>query len=74
MFKILCKVFEWSEECEKAFQELKRYLASPPFLSTPVLKEELLLYLAVLLSTVSSALVREEHGIQYPVYYTSRAL
>ena len=73
-FKILHKAFEWSEECEKAFQELKRYLASPPLLSTPILKEELLLYLAISLSAVSSALVREEHRIQFPVYYTSRAL
>ena len=52
-----------SEECEKAFQELKKYLASPPLLSTPVPKEELLLYLAVSQSAVSSALVRKEHGI-----------
>ena len=73
-FKILRKAFEWSEECERAFQELKRYLASPPLISTPVPKEELLLYLAISPSAVSSALVREEHGIQFPVYYTSRAL
>ena len=67
-FKILRKAFEWSEECEKVFQELKRYLASSPLLSAPVPKEELLLYLAVSPSAVSSALVREEHGNQYPVY------
>ena len=73
-FKILRKAFEWSEECERAFQELKIYLASPPLLSVPAPGEELLLYLAVSPSAVSSALVREEHGIQFPVYYTSRAL
>ena len=73
-FKILRKAFEWLEECEKVFQELKIYLALPPLLSTPVSKEELLLYLAVSLSAVSPALVREEHGIQFLVYYTSRAL
>ena len=73
-FKILRKAFEWSEEYEKAFQELKTYLASPPLLSTPIPREELLLYLAVSLSAVSSALVKEEHGIQFSVYYTSRVL
>ena len=73
-FQIFRKAFEWSEECEKAFQELKGYLASPPLLSTPVPKEKLLLYLAVSPLAVSSALVREEHGIQFPIYYTSRAL
>ena len=73
-FKILRKAFEWTEECEKAFQELKKYLTTPPLLSTPVEKEELFLYLAVSPLAVSSALVREEHGVQYPAYYTSRAL
>ena len=73
-FKILSKVFEWSEECEKAFQELKKYLASPPLLSTPIPNEELFLHLIVSSSIVSSALVREEYGIQYPVYYTNRTL
>ena len=73
-FKVLRKAFECSEECEEAFQELKKYLALPPLLSTPVLNEELFLYLAVSPSAVSSDLVREEHGIQFPVYYTSRAL
>ena len=32
------------------------------------------LYLAVSHSVVSSALIREEHDIQHPVYYNSRAL
>lgn len=32
-FKILKKAFEWKEECETAFQELKRYLSNPPLLS-----------------------------------------
>ena len=72
-FKILRKAFEWSEECEKAFQELKQYVASSPLLSKPILREELFLYLAVLPTVVSSALIREENGIQYPIYCTSRA-
>ena len=29
------KKFEWSEECENTFQQLKRYLASPPVLENP---------------------------------------
>ena len=73
-FKILRKAFEWSEEREKAFQELKQYLASPPLLLMPVPREELYLYLAVSPSAASSVLIREEHGIQHPVYYTSRTL
>lgn len=36
--------------------------------------EELFLYLAVSLATISVALIREEDRVQKPVYYTSRAL
>ena len=32
-FKVLRKVFEWIDECQGAFEELKTYLASPPLLS-----------------------------------------
>ena len=42
-------------------------------LSPSVQGEELYLYLAVSHAAVSAALVREEDGIQKPVYFTSRA-
>ena len=45
-----------------------------PLLSPSKQGEELYLYLAVSLTAVSSALVREEDRRQLPVYYTSRAL
>jgi hypothetical protein len=35
-FKILKKAFSKNPECEKAFQELKAYLVSPPLLGQPV--------------------------------------
>ncbi|KAM6593643.1 hypothetical protein CsatA_001346 [Cannabis sativa] len=41
------KQFEWTEECEKAFQELKAQLAKPSVLSKPLDGEELGIYLAV---------------------------
>uniref|UniRef100_A0A2N9H7Q3 Uncharacterized protein n=1 Tax=Fagus sylvatica TaxID=28930 RepID=A0A2N9H7Q3_FAGSY len=66
--------FQWTEECQQAFEELKAYLTSPPLLSPSQTGEELYLYLAVSASAVSSALIREEERIQKPVYYTSRAL
>uniref|UniRef100_A0A2N9FD92 Integrase catalytic domain-containing protein n=1 Tax=Fagus sylvatica TaxID=28930 RepID=A0A2N9FD92_FAGSY len=73
-FRTLRKAFQWTEECQKAFEELKVYLSSPPLLSPSQTSEELYLYLAVSASTVSSALIREKERIQKPVYYTSRAL
>ena len=64
----------WTAECEEAFQQLKKYLANPPLLSTPVLGEALYIYLVVSPTAVSSVLVREDMEVQRPVYYTSKAL
>ena len=73
-FKVLKKAFKWTDECQKAFQDLKTYLTTASLLSSFVLGEELYLYLAVTPHIVSSALVREEGKIQKHVYYTSKAL
>lgn len=73
-FMRLKKAFEWTNECQKAFEELKAYLASPPLLSLSKPDKELSLYLAMSPMTVSSALIREEDHMQLPVYYTNRAL
>ena len=73
-FRILKKAFEGTDECQKAFQDLKMYLIAAPLLSPSVMGEELFLYLAVTPHAVSSALIREEQKIQKPVYYTSKAL
>ena len=73
-FKILRKAFEWTDQCQKAFQDLKVYLTTAPLLSPFIPGEELYLYLAVSPHAVSSALIRKEGKVQKPVYYTSRAL
>uniref|UniRef100_A0A2N9GIU6 Uncharacterized protein n=1 Tax=Fagus sylvatica TaxID=28930 RepID=A0A2N9GIU6_FAGSY len=54
------KAFEWTDECQQAFEELKKYLTEPPLLSPSKQGEELYLYLAVSPTAVSSALIREE--------------
>ena len=56
-----------------AFQELKRYLSNPPLLSLSKEGEDLLLYLAVFVTAVNTALIREENKIQLSVYYISQA-
>jgi hypothetical protein len=73
-FKILKKAFEWNSECEEAFEKLKEYLTNPALLSRPDEGEILYLYLAVCPSAVSSALVREDSGIQKSVYFTSKEI
>ena len=72
-FHTLRKSFEWTNECQKAFEDLKKYLSSPPLLNLSKLGEELYLYLAISQAAVSVALVREEDGSQRPVYFISRA-
>ena len=72
-FKTLRKAFTWTDKCQKSFEELKMYLTSPPLLSPSKQGEPLSLYLAVSPTVVSSALIREEDGVQLPVYYTSKA-
>ena len=73
-FRTLKKSFEWTDECQQAFKELKAYLSAPPLLSPSQLGEELFLYLAVSPAAVSAALIREEKKVQKPVYYANRAL
>ena len=68
------KKFEWSEECENAFQQLKHYLATPPVLAKPVEGEPLFLYIAVSATAVSGVLIREERGEQKLIFYISKTL
>ncbi|KAK0582887.1 hypothetical protein LWI29_030790 [Acer saccharum] len=68
------KGIEWNEDCEKAFQALKDYLGRAPLLSKPETGETLYMYLSVSEVATSSVLVRQEEGIQKPIYYTSKAL
>ncbi|KAK0570756.1 hypothetical protein LWI29_005946 [Acer saccharum] len=68
------KTFEWNDDCEKAFQDLKAYLKSPPLLSKPKDNETLFIYLAVSDTAVSAVLVREKVSNQHPVYYVSKTL
>ena len=72
-FQVLRKSFEWTDECQKAFEDLKKYLSSPPLLSPSMPGEELYLYIVVSQAAVSTALVRDERGSQRPVYFISRA-
>jgi hypothetical protein len=69
--KVLKKAFEWTNECQQAFEELKTYLATPPLLSPSKQGEKLYLYLVISPTIVSLALLREEDKRQLPVYYTS---
>ena len=68
------KGFEWSEECTVAFQQLKEYLSRPSIMSSPAADEVLCAYIAVATHAVSLVLIREDNGLQRPVYYVSKSL
>jgi len=46
----------WNEECEEAFNKIKRYLQSPPLLVPPVSGRPLILYLTVTATTMGCVL------------------
>ena len=58
--RVLRKAFEWTNECQQAFEDLKAYLTSTMLLSSSKPGEELYLYLVVSPQAVNSALIREE--------------
>jgi hypothetical protein len=72
--------FEWSEEADTAFAELKQFLTSPLVLTTPKEGETLLLYITATNRVVSTAIVVEheevEHvyKVQRPVYFINVVL
>ena len=69
-FKILrqMKDFTWMEEYQKAFDDLKQYLGSPPLLTKPNINDELSMYLVTTPEAISSILVQEENKMQNPIY------
>lgn len=58
LLKVLKKTFEWKDECEKAFLDLKKFFGCPSLLSRPVLGEKLYLYLVISESAVFSTLIQ----------------
>jgi hypothetical protein len=82
MYKLLKKFdfFRWTEETQKALDDLKALISKPPILASSEPSETLILYVMATPHVVSAALVveREEPGhvykVQWPVYYISKVL
>ncbi|XP_057723967.1 uncharacterized protein LOC130939916 [Arachis stenosperma] len=66
--------FNWSSECETAFQKLKSMILSPPILQKPNSEKPLSLYLSISQNAISSVLVTEIRGKYEPVYFVSKTL
>ncbi|CAA0830710.1 Unknown protein, partial [Striga hermonthica] len=68
------KSFEWTMECQNAFDNIKEVLSRLPTLQKPLPDEPLYLYLGVSNVAVSAVLIRQDGLEQLPVYYVSKAL
>jgi hypothetical protein len=74
------KKFEWIEEADAAFSQLKKVLPTLPVLVAPKERKPLLLYIAATHQVVSMVLEVERseegkaHGVQRPVYFLSEVL
>ena len=65
----------WNEECDRAFTQIKQYLAEPPILTSPDTGETLFVYLAILDIAVSAALFKENKDRkQRPVFFVRKSL
>ena len=67
------KGFQWDEECDAAFQDLKDYLMQASMLTAPKRGKDLFMYLLVSEHAVSTVLLRDR-GVQQPVYYINKTL
>ncbi|GJT85824.1 reverse transcriptase domain-containing protein [Tanacetum coccineum] len=66
--------FQWTQEAELAFKQMKKLIVELPMLTAPKEKEELIMYLAATKEAISAVLMTERGGKQLPVYFVSRAL
>ena len=57
------KGFEWSEDCVRAFQQLKEYVSRPPIMSSPEVDEVLFAYIAVASHAVSLVLIWDDERV-----------
>ncbi|PKA57514.1 RNA-directed DNA polymerase like [Apostasia shenzhenica] len=65
---------QWTDECEAAFTELKKYLTMAPMLVAPKPGEILSLYLGASDAAVSVVLVNDDKGTHCPIFYISHIL
>ena len=66
---------EWNEECDRAFTQIKQYIAEPSILASPDTNETLFVYLVISDTAVSIALFKEnEDGKQRPMFFFSKSL
>jgi len=79
LFSVLLKLksdqeFKWENEQQKAFEEIKEYMKSPPVLVPPQKGKPFKLHVAAGDHTIGSALIQEFKGKERVIFYLSRRL
>jgi hypothetical protein len=64
--------FKWGDVQQKAFEEIKEYMKSPPVLVPPQQGKPFKLYVWTDSQTIGSALMQEFEGKERVVFYLSR--
>ncbi|XP_039012179.1 uncharacterized protein LOC120141335, partial [Hibiscus syriacus] len=65
---------EWSEDCQRAFETVKRYLSSTPILAPPISSKPLILYLSVYENSMGCVLGQRDQTEkkERAIYYLSK--
>ncbi|GJU71297.1 reverse transcriptase domain-containing protein [Tanacetum coccineum] len=58
--------FQWTQEAEAAFKQMKKLIAELPTLTAPREHEELIIYLAATKEAISAVLMMDQEGKQIP--------
>ena len=66
--------FTWGAEQQGAFEEIKKYLSSPPVLKAPTSGVPFRLYIAAEDKVTDAALTQETEGKEHMITYVSRQL
>ena len=64
--------FEWTSQCEEAFQELKKLLTTAPILRHPDLTKPFFLWTDASEVGLGAVLEQKENGERHPIAYASR--
>jgi ribonuclease HI len=68
-------LFKWDQACQNAFEDIKKYLSSPPILSAPTKGKPLIRYTAAMPTSLGALLAQNsETGKEVALYYLSRTL
>ena len=67
-------VGEWTEECQQAFDNLKKRLLEPPILKRPTPEDEYVLQTDWSQQAVAAVLCQHQDGREHPIAYASKSL